>query len=112
VNLYHQIQSILAASPQLVRPRFRGTHPLSGHCYHGSEALYHLLGGKAAGLTAMFVKHEGQPHWFLKKNHEVIDLTAEQFQSLPPYHLARPIGFLTKQPSKRAKLVMEQLNGL
>lgn len=30
-----------------------------GNCYVTSEALYHLLGGKAAGWTPHSLKHEG-----------------------------------------------------
>lgn len=79
-----------------------------GNCYVSSEAAYHLLGGRDAGWKPMVVRHEGDNHWFLR--HEsglLLDLTASQFHSAPPYHLARGIGFLTKKPSRRARDMME-----
>ena len=47
--MIEQIQRVL--SPDLLKPQFRkqGEHPLYGHCYAASEALYHLLGGKNEG---------------------------------------------------------------
>lgn len=83
---------------------------LAGYCYVASEALYHLSGGKAAGLKPMFIRHEGEPHWFLQHNSgAIIDLTFEQFKKLPPYNKAKGKGFLTKQPSKRAKILMKRV---
>lgn len=92
----------------LRRPPWRGhDNPLAGHCYVASEVLYHLLGGKESGLTPQFVRHEGQPHWFLKTPEgTIIDPTAEQFNSPVPYDAARGCGFLTRGPSKRAQTVM------
>lgn len=97
-----------------------------GNCYVCVEALYHCLGGRAAGLTPHVVKHEGDTHWYLVLNvktgasslgmggveHDeyqqvIIDPTVSQFKTKPPYHLGRGCGFLTKFPSKRAKALME-----
>jgi hypothetical protein len=89
----------------LRRAPYRGhPNPLRGHCYVASEALYHLRGGKAAGLKPMFIQHEGAPHWFLvdTKKREIIDLTAGQFKTPVPYSRAKGKGFLTSKPSKRA----------
>src|SRR5271168_2915320 len=86
-----------------------------GNCYTVCEALYHLMGGKAAGLTPMVMHHEGGTHWFLKhtsgflNSQVIIDPTVSQFKSKPDYSLARGCGFLTKQPSKRAKKLMNIL---
>lgn len=95
----------------LLLPKFRDDkHPLAGHCYVASEAIYHLLGGADFGIKPMFVRHEGQPHWFLTDAAgNVIDATCEQFTKPVPYHLAVGKGFLTKGPSKRAQAVMTQL---
>lgn len=82
-----------------------------GHCYVASEVAYHLLGGKETGWKAYYVKHLGCPHWFLK--HEtgyVLDMTASQFKVLVPYDKARGIGFLTKEPSKRAKVLIKKIS--
>ena len=87
-----------------------------GNCYVTAEALFHLLGGKAAGYTPHTVRHEGTVHWYLRLEKKsisgfywgaVIDPTATQFKTPPPYHLGRGRGFLTKNPSKRASAMME-----
>lgn len=93
-----------------------------GNCYVTCEALYHLMGGRAAGLVPHTVRHEGDVHWFLVKKinpfhngpawtkpHVIIDPTAQQFKTPPPYHKGAGRGFLTKQPSKRARALMEQM---
>jgi hypothetical protein len=49
-------------------------------------------------------------HWFLKhENGLILDATSDQFKTKPNYDLARGTGFLTKQPSRRAKNLMERL---
>lgn len=95
-----------------------------GNCYVTCEALYHLMGGKRAGLVAYTVKHEGDTHWFLvlypnwvwkSYKHksvflgDVIDPTFKQFKTKPNYYAGRARGFLTKKPSKRAREMMERM---
>jgi hypothetical protein len=75
-----------------------------------SEALFHLLGGRAAGWKPMNVRHEGDSHWFLKHdNGTILDATAAQFTQPPPYADATGRGFLTHQPSKRARALIHTL---
>lgn len=79
-----------------------------GNCYVTCEALYHLLGAKH--WTPMNVRHEGDSHWFLKHDSGlIVDPTADQFKTTPPYHLARGRGFLTRRPSLRARALMEKM---
>lgn len=89
-----------------------------GNCYVTCEALYHLLGGAAAGYVPHTVQHEGAVHWYLVLRHQpwrsvrldvVVDPTASQFKTPPPYYKGRGRGFLTKRPSKRARALMERL---
>ncbi len=89
-----------------------------GNCYVTCEALYHLLGGKDAGYTPHTVRHEGTVHWYLRREQRsigglywdtIIDPTASQFKTPPPYHLGRGRGFLTKGPSKRARAMMDKM---
>lgn len=83
---------------------------MRGNCYVASEALYHLLGGKAQGWTPMSMKHEGDTHWFLRHaSGVVLDPTASQFKIAPDYTRARGRGFLTKSPSRRALKLMDTL---
>jgi hypothetical protein len=81
-----------------------------GHCYVASEASYHLLGGKEEGWTPQFIRHLGEPHWFLKhKSGFILDLTYNQFKSSVDYSKSRGIGFLTKEPSKRTKKLIKKI---
>lgn len=94
---------------------------MRGNCYVTCEALYHLLGGKAAGFKPFHMRWEGESHWFLKKlvknsndftggyTWVVIDPTASQFKETPDYTLGKGKGFLTKKPSRRAQLLMQKM---
>ena len=93
----------------LRKPKYKGNkNPLAGHCYIACEVLFHLYPGK---YKACFIKHEGEPHWFLldRKTKRVQDPTAGQFTTPVPYENGRGIGFLTKAPSKRAKVVLKYI---
>ena len=83
-----------------------------GNCYHATEALYHLLGGKKAGWTPCYV-HMGDTHWFLRhKSGMIIDVTRRQFRGTgwkPDYSMGRGCGFQTKKPSAAARALMQQL---
>lgn len=83
-------------------------HATFGHCYLATEVAYHLLGGKEAGWKPFHLKQDGESHWFLKHDSGfLLDITAEQFGTAPiNYGASRGKGFLTKAPSKRAKLLM------
>lgn len=93
--------------------------PTEGHCYACAEAMYHMMGGTHAGLTACVASFEenGQKmtHWWLKnKQGEIIDPTADQFYAVgatPPYEAGHAAGFLTKAPSKRAQEIIKRLTG-
>jgi hypothetical protein len=82
----------------------------AGWCYVASEALYHAMGGKAAGLTPMRIRHEGASHWYLRW--EVggrtfyVDPTSTQFDTPVPYADGVGCGFLTKGPSKRTQALV------
>ena len=84
---------------------------MRGNCYVTCEALYHLLGGKAAGYTPCSVRTKTDTHWFLRHSSGLIlDPTAAQFNGrLPDYAAGRGRGFLTRQPSKRAAALMQRL---
>jgi hypothetical protein len=87
-------------TPDLLKPEYRGSkRPFAGHCYVATEAYYHLVGGKAAGLTRFHIKHEDASHWWLLDlRGRVIDLTAEQFKTPVPYERGRRRAFLPPTP--------------
>ena len=91
---------------------------MRGNCYVCVESLFYLLGGKEAGYTPHYVDHEHDTHWYLVHEQQVgmhgvsrliIDPTASQFKTPVPYHLGKPCGFLTKEPSYRARQLMEKM---
>lgn len=78
-----------------------------GNCYVTCEALYHLMGGKDSGWKPMNMRHENDSHWFLRHESGIIlDPTAKQFKNVPDYSKARGRGFMTRQPSRRARKLM------
>jgi len=81
-----------------------------GHCYIASEVLYHILGGKDSGLRPIHGRLGDISHWWLEdENGRVIDLTADQFPEGFPYEQGRGSGFLTKDPSKRARILIDRV---
>lgn len=99
--------------------------PYDGLCYCASEALFHLLGGKAAGYTpvCLTLTPEWQAllgttyrtHWVLEDQWgEYLDPTRDQFPGgwTPPYYLGTRKGFLTKGPSKAAQILIDTAKGL
>ena len=84
---------------------FRG----AGHCYVACEALYHL-GLRERGWVPTHVRHEGQSHWFLTNDDgEVVDPTAGQFSAPVPHREGRRCGFLTRWPSRRARVLIARV---
>ncbi len=100
-------------SDDLRRPPWKGSdRPTAGHCYVASEALFHMLGGRGAGITVHHIKHEGSSHWFLRMpDGDIVDPTADQFDTPVPYTAARRASFLTNRPSKRARILMARVTG-
>ena len=83
-----------------------------GNCYVASEVLYHLLGGLESGMVPIQGEWEGVSHWALRKsNGVVVDVTVEQFKTVPDYSLFRGKGFLTKKPSKKAQELIDLIKG-
>lgn len=106
----HRVRSVL--TDDLRDPRWRGhPHPMKGHCYIAAEVIYHLSGGPDGPWVPATVKHEGVTHWFLrlKETGDILDPTFDQFHTRPQYDKGRGRGFLTREPSKRAKIVLERL---
>ena len=94
-ELIAQLQAHL--TPDLLKPAYREQNrenPLFGHCYVASEALYHLLGGRASGWYPVHARDaENIVHWWLEKaSGERLDPTAGQYTSqglTPPYPQGR-----------------------
>lgn len=104
---------------ELLRPEHRkqrsNEHPLAGHCYVASEALFHMMGGKDIGLKPMCSRMGNATHWWLDWNGLPFDPTAEQFEReelMQFYAQGKGKGFLTSYPSLRAKIVIGRVEQL
>ena len=117
-RLIKRIKSSLTKDLLNAKWSAKSTGGLSGHCYVAAEALWHLLGGREAGWTPHVLNHHlwpegldpGETHWFLRNGQRIADPTAEQFDGKIAYDRGKPCGFLTKLPSKRARIVLERVN--
>jgi hypothetical protein len=101
---------LLDKKRQMVRRNNPNLPATYGHCYVASEAAYYMMGGKEEGWKPQHIHHMRQSHWFLK--HEtgfILDITRDQFSTPIDYSEAKGIGFLTQQPSKRAKKLLNRI---
>lgn len=94
--------------------KMENVHYQTGHCYVASEVLYHLCGGKEVFSSYSGRDHDNATHWWLKhkKTGKIYDVTADQYYFInknPPYDVGKPVGFLTRIPSKRAKIIIYYL---
>jgi hypothetical protein len=103
-------------TPDLLQGRWKEqTHPLQGYCYVAAEVMWHILGKVDwKPMCATYNDTKGRAtHWWLvnKYTGKIVDPTKEQFlPNNPPYSIGRGAMFLTQEPSKRAKLVIDKLN--
>lgn len=87
-------------------------------CYVASEALYHLLGGRASGYRPAVVRiktHKPlRTHWYLlRPDKTVLDITADQFNFKLNYKEGHRCGWLTgEKPSRRAQEIINAVNNL
>lgn len=84
-----------------------------GNCYVASEAIYHTTGAANGPWRPQVMRlDDSETHWFLrhKVTGEVLDPSARQFDgALPDYSKGRGCGFLTREPSKRARALIDAL---
>lgn len=109
------IQSIQESlTHDLLKPRYRkpaiGECREFGHCYLAAETLWHMLGGRRQRFTPRWARcQDGDTHWWLQCGSEILDPTAPQFTKAELrelYPRGIPCGFLTREPSKRAKILI------
>lgn len=102
-------------TPDLLKPEYRKNpiHPMFGHCYVATEAVWHLTGQRLEVWRGR--DDEGIVHWWLQDAiGNRYDPTADQYTDRgkePPYTNGKRGCFLTgNKPSKRAQRVLEQIN--
>lgn len=107
--MIEQIQEALIKHPELIKSQYRwDDSPLAGHCYVASE-VYYYLHGKEEGFIPHCMKIAGGTHWFLrhKNTGEILDLTKSYL--LYEYNTGRHVPFLSKEPSRRAKIIFKEM---
>lgn len=56
-----------------------------------------------------YTDRRGRPRYREQYKYIYLDPTSSQFKTRPPYEEGRAAGFLTKEPSKRARELMKTL---
>lgn len=115
-------------SDELLKPYWRSYKQTAafqahttGHCFHASEALYWLLGGKAAGwVSCRLTPDSAKPadkHWYIRHRETglILDPTADQFEHELDYAAGTGCGFPTRKnvraelgPAKTAQTVVDR----
>ena len=92
-----EIESVMGSiannlTPELVTKKYReenATNPMFGHCYHSSQALFHLMDTDVLEQRTAIDYHDCS-HWWLvdKTTEKIYDITADQYYHVgqtPPY---------------------------
>jgi hypothetical protein len=97
---------------ELIKPKYRTSHPVGGACYIAAEAVYHIL-GRGHGFKPMVGRVGNMTHWWLEKEGIRIDPTKSQFMHYRKvdefYKAGRGCGFLTKEPSINAAILIDRV---
>lgn len=104
-------------SNDLLKPDFKydGRHPMFGHCFVATEALWHLTGKKYSVYCGK--DDENITHWWLQDAlGNKFDATADQYTDLgkqPPYHRGKKSAFMLTynegRPSNRCQVLLERI---
>ena len=99
----------------LLQPQYRAENaagnPMFGYCYVASEALYYMFDGE---FHAYCGKDERDiTHWWLlnPRLNIRLDATCDQYFSqglVPPYKAGRRLSWMTNEPSKRCRILLER----
>jgi hypothetical protein len=113
------VKSIRSAlTPDLLKPSYRalqdaGAHPMTGHCFVASEALFYIMGGKGSGFVPHVGHVNGGTHWWVVgPDGRVWDPTLDQFDAPVEYEKGRGTGFGVPGagPSKRAQELLRRVS--
>lgn len=144
IPTYAEIKKAIISSltPDLLEPKWReligdNAPPEAGHCAIATEALYHIAGGKEAGLIPTVCAYQAddqgmyfgpdaakegrhrETHWWLRGPNDqgergkgdILDVTVGQYDEPFPYEEGRGTGFMQpqKKPSKRAQIIIDRV---
>lgn len=83
--------------------------PTAGYCYVVAEVVYHCLAPTGSKVYCMNIS-DNETHWFIVgPEGEVLDFTANQFDSPIDYSKGKPRNFMTKHISRRGKILANLL---
>jgi len=115
VVFYYIDDSLLKKKYKDIKEKKYIKNKLYGHCYLVSEVLFHLFGGKDSGWMPRRLTFELDSnkitHWWIE-NPEcsiIIDATSSQFDFKINYENGQYCSFLTKNPSKRCKIILDKI---
>ena len=106
-ELIKKIQSNL--SDDLLHSSYRKQYAgqgVHGHCYVATETLYYLYGKENGYNPRYFRCQDGGTHWWLEKDGEVLDPTAEQVAE--DFIYEGKSQFFMCYPSKRCLILAER----
>lgn len=84
--------------------------PTTGYCYVVAEVAYHYLAPEGY-IPHVMKTGEKETHWFLKNREgDIMDLTADQFDETIDYTKGKRQNFMTKEISKRGRILAELLD--
>lgn len=114
IEAMRKLQTVGRKSPDLIKKEYRDLDrseiELNGLCYVLAECVYHLFPGE---FKSYYIKwDDGMTHWFLRyRDGTILDpIGPDGKECCTPeeYATARRAAFLTKAPSKRARILLER----
>ena len=91
------------------KDQWKPERPTTAYCYVVAEVVYHYLAPDGCRPYVMKTG-ENDTHWFLKcLNDRVTDLTDDQFDYRLDYSQGKPQNFMTKEISKRGRILADLL---
>ena len=85
----------------LLKPQYKGRpEKYAGHCYVATECFYYLYGRWNDWKPYCYRYENGETHWWLQKDEEILDITAEQLTQDFDYSKGHK-QFFVNYPSKR-----------
>ncbi len=100
-------------TPDLLHPgwRDRALGPMDGHCYVATECFYYVYGKEHGWKPMVYRSDEGDTHWWLEKDGEILDITEEQLEEGYDYARGHGQAFMS-HPSKRCRVLTKRIKWL
>jgi len=94
----------------LLKPKYRKRKgKYAGHCYVATECFYYMYGRWYGWKPYCYRYKNGETHWWLQKDSEIIDITAEQLKPGFDYSKGHK-QFFVNYPSKRCETLAKRVD--